>query len=434
MCFSFGLNAQLMVNTNASPSALINSLIDPSVTVTNVTEDCDKNALNIGRGDFTFLGPGFNLNQGLLLTTGKALLALGPNLVGNAGLGSLLIGGGSSTDNDLQALVGNVNLYDLCKLEFDMVPAHDTLSITYSFGSEEYPEYAPPLDNSGMFNDVFGFFITGPGFNGTVNFAVIPGTTDRVCVNNINTINNPSLFNDNKFGVSLQYDGYTKNITSKVAVIPGRKYHIKLAIADVGDSYYDSGIFIQAGSVSALPVKFISLAGKRKNNGVQLEWSTASELNNKCMEVLRSNDGYTFTAIGKLPGHGTTYKFHTYSFLDRQAPEGTNYYRIRQVDDNGKETYSEIIQCQVWPTAFHLENLYPVPASDNLNISVSSINAENLHVDMTDLNGKPVREEVYKLEPGSNAISFNMTGLEKGVYFTRFYTDSFEGEYRRIVK
>lgn len=121
----------------------------------------------------------------------------------------------------------------------------------FVFGSEEYPEYV------NQFNDVFGFFINGPGINGphsnnSKNIALIPGTNTPVSINNVNEGNNSEYFvvNDLDF---IQYDGFTTVFTAESEVQPMQTYHIKLAIGDGVDHFYDSGVLLQASSFCSGP-------------------------------------------------------------------------------------------------------------------------------------------------------------------------------------
>ena len=120
-------------------------------------------------------------------------------------------------------------------IEFDLTVTSDTIRFNYSFGSEEYLEFV------GSFNDVFAFYISGPGIVGTDNMALIPGTATPVSINNVNDVDNPSYYNINGEGWDLpfsaddyyiQYDGFTTVLEAKHNVIPCETYHLKMAIAD----------------------------------------------------------------------------------------------------------------------------------------------------------------------------------------------------------
>lgn len=163
--------------------------------------------------------------------------------------------------------------FDACVLEMDIVPTADTLSFNYVFGSEEYDEFVGT-----NFNDVFAFFISGEGITGEKNLAVVPGTNIPVSVNTINNgqsgnqgrnASNPSYYISNVAGsMAIEYDGLTKLMEIRQPVKPYETYHIKLAIADVSDNSYDSGVLIEGKSFISYKKSYSALFGK---NSCELE-------------------------------------------------------------------------------------------------------------------------------------------------------------------
>ncbi len=206
-----------------------------------------------GRGTFTDGGSTVNMNNGIVLTSGQVGIANGPNNSNSAGANV----GGPNSDPDLDILTGG-NLFDVQGIEFDFRPTINSISFQYVFGSEEYCEFV----NSG-FNDVFGFFISGPGINGGFssngqNIAVLPNSGIFVSINNVNHLTNTAYFIPNQGNCGgmtnmddIQYDGYTQLLVAVANVIPCEVYHIRLVIADVGDGIYDSGVFLGAGTFTA---------------------------------------------------------------------------------------------------------------------------------------------------------------------------------------
>jgi gliding motility-associated-like protein len=149
-------------------------------------------------------------------------------------------------------------------LVFDFIPSGDTLLFNYMFGSDEYPEFSPS-----SFNDAFGLFLWGPGItgpyvlagypNGGNNIATIPGGIP-VTINNVGDVSNTQYYVFNEasstltYGNAIQYDGTTVLLTASASVQCNELYHIKLAISNVGDQSYDSGVFLEAGSFSSAAV------------------------------------------------------------------------------------------------------------------------------------------------------------------------------------
>jgi len=191
------------------------------------------------------------LTSGLIMTNGSATGAIGPN---NAGGNTTTSNFPKNGDADL-SLITTLSINNICILEFDFVPLGPEIKFDYVFASEEYPDYV-----NSTFNDVFGFFLSGPGIsgpysNGAKNIALLPNTTTPISINNVNCgyasgcptvlpgAPNCGYYVNNCGGASIQYDGMTTVLTAKSEVQCGQTYHIKLALADVGDSAFDSAVF-----------------------------------------------------------------------------------------------------------------------------------------------------------------------------------------------
>lgn len=254
---------QLTTASGQTPAQLVaNTLVGNGVAVSNVTYTGAPNALGSFNGAATNLG----LSSGIILTTGTVLNTTG-GLGGAQGPHGPNDEGGAGVDNGQPGYAPLTNLagattYNAAILEFDFVPQADTVRFRYVFGSEEYPEYV-----DGGFNDAFAFFISGPGFGGTYNMANIPGGGGVVSIDNINNgssnagpCQNCSYYINNGTGGSgpqnaspfyIQYDGFTVVMEALAEVQCGETYHLIIAIADAGDGAYDSGIFLEANSLSS---------------------------------------------------------------------------------------------------------------------------------------------------------------------------------------
>lgn len=266
MLFAFGSTfAQpIAVSTTQTPQQLVdNVLLGFGVTAFNVTINGDPalaNSTQANVGYFTNTNSAFPINNGLVLTTGNAVAAVGPN------------SSGSFTNNNppTPLVTSDPHLNDIAAgnvkngvvLEFDFIPSGDTVNFNYMFGSDEYPEYSPST-----FNDAFGLFLWGPGISGPyvlsgypdggANLATIPGGTP-VTINNIGPSSNTQYYVNNlsgaAYGNSIQYDGTTTLLTAAASVQCNQIYHIKLAISNVFDQSFDSGVFLEAGSFSSAAV------------------------------------------------------------------------------------------------------------------------------------------------------------------------------------
>ena len=263
---------QITVTQTQSPQQLVDDVLTGSgVIITNVTYNgSNPNAQNPQTpiGYFNNNGTGFPITEGIVMATGDAILAVGPN-DSNSSTDNNGVTVPDPSDPDLAA-IGTSTMNNECILEFDFVPSGDTIVFNYIFASEEYHQYS-----TGTYNDGFGFFISGPGFTGPYtagaeNIAIVPGTTLPVTMNNLNngTSNTGPCINcafliDNAGGSDLQYNAHTTTMQASASVVCGETYHIKLAIADAGDQSFDSAVFLEANSFASngVSVSIVSATG-----------------------------------------------------------------------------------------------------------------------------------------------------------------------------
>ncbi len=255
------LKAQLEV-TNATvppftPENLIeNVFLGAGVDVLSITFNGDPISVGYFEGDASNVG----IDRGVLMTTGAATDAIGPNTAVG-----VTVNNNGGTDADLQTIAGTT-INDAAVYTIEFIPYDDTLRFEYVFASDEYPEYA-----CSNFNDAFGFFISGPGITGPYtggaeNIAIVPGSTLPVTINSINpgvpgasagggtcsgaleSLAFSGMYVNNSPGGTVEYDGFTVPLEAVAVVTPCEVYTIKLAIGDVSDSAFDSGVFLKGNS------------------------------------------------------------------------------------------------------------------------------------------------------------------------------------------
>ncbi len=262
--FVFNTAAAQLTVSIATPILAVDTLLGDGVTASGITFSGAANYCGTFNGAFSNIG----FTSGAMLTTGDINVAPGPNVAAGSTMGGT---GAVCADPELNAISSTV-LYDAAILEFDFIPTSDTVKFRYVFASEEYPEFV-----CSNFNDVFGFFISGPNPAGgsytNQNIAIIPGSGGLpVAINTVNpgvaggfgaagctSLAYSSLYVNNETppGATVAYDGFTVPLTALAAVNCGQTYHIKLAIADAGDGSWDSGVFLEAGSFSSQGVTIV---------------------------------------------------------------------------------------------------------------------------------------------------------------------------------
>lgn len=242
--------ANLSVTGSVSASSLIsNTLIGGNCfNVSNITSS--GNAAS--RGTFSNGTSNIGIANGMVMSSGNVNVLPGPNNANNANGGFNT----NTTDDPDLATLASGNQYDLSVIEFDFRPTANMVQFDFVFGSEEYCEYV-----NSQFNDVFGFFISGPGIPGTINLATLPSGT-AIATNNVNHLLNTAYYINNThqtpcqntptFNINeCQLDGWTTQLTATANLTPCATYHIKLAIADVADGLFTSAVFMRANSFNA---------------------------------------------------------------------------------------------------------------------------------------------------------------------------------------
>jgi hypothetical protein len=161
---------------------------------------------------------------------------------------------------------------------------------------------------------------------------------------------------------------------------------------------------------ASLPVELLYFYGEKQGEDVQLSWQTATELNNSHFDVEWSKDGVNFEKIGEVAGAGTTNDIQFYDFLHTTPVDGQNYYRLRQVDFDGKFEFTNIIQVVFDGASRTTINVFPNPATDYLKIESS----ESSLMQMFDIQGRLFVEQQI-----STYENIDISQLPSGTYFVK---------------
>ena len=170
-----------------------------------------------------------------------------------------------------------------------------------------------------------------------------------------------------------------------------------------------------------IPVELVAFKAQKENSSTKLSWQTASESNNSHYNIERSANGKTFDKIGEVTGNGTTQLARNYTFMDEKPSNSINYYRLRQVDFDGKETVSKAVSVDF--SGKSTARIYPSIATDKINVE---LNADGNAVDLIVLNllGQVVKAQ--NLAHTEGVISLNIGDLPKGFYMIRLNSKSDE--------
>jgi hypothetical protein len=274
--------SQLYTDTNFTNLELIEKIAGNGVYIQNV----NYTGANFARAYFDGSSTNIGLDSGVVITTGTAVDSMLNILSYNNGPHGPNNDNGSGMDNNypgnqLYTDLGGEDSYNTAFFEINFIPNGDSLYLKYVWGSEEYPEYV-----CAYFNDVFGFFLSGPNPSGgnyvDFNIPLIPGTSIPVSINSVNNgsvgsngdisnctpqeLSNSALYVDNIGGQTIQYDSFTVPIIGSVEVQCGQLYTIIIGVSDIGDGVFDSGVFIESGSFRSNGATIIS----SNSNGIQI--------------------------------------------------------------------------------------------------------------------------------------------------------------------
>lgn len=173
---------------------------------------------------------------------------------------------------------------------------------------------------------------------------------------------------------------------------------------------------IEAYELCPLPIELLSFAAVSDGERNKLTWTTSWEKNNAYFIIERSDDGKTFSQVGRVAGNGTTSNLVSYTFLDNSPLSGTNYYRLKQIDYNGAYSFSKVVSLNHFTPEVAV---YPNPNNGACTIKILTP-AEAYSLEITDIQGKaiynaagneiPERIEVSNLTPGFYLVRINLDG------------------------
>jgi photosystem II stability/assembly factor-like uncharacterized protein len=194
---------------------------------------------------------------------------------------------------------------------------------------------------------------------------------------------------------------------------------------DIYAATYSHGIWRRPLSDLVTPVELSSFKADNHNGLVTLNWSTATETNNRGFEIQRKSSTIDFTTIAFVKGVGTTTKLINYSWSEKQQP-GIYSYRLKQLDYNGKFEYSKSVDVTVNPNTFTLNQNYPNPFNPTTTIEYSIPSPGHVSLKLYDLLGNEVASLVNENKPAGNySVQFNGSKLTSGLYFYKLESGSY---------
>ena len=376
------------VDSSAIIQMLEDVLFGGNVSISNIQVAGGVNSIGFFSIDTNIL----EMDCGIVLSTGNVNDIMQPNTQTGMGTDLSLPG-----DAELDLLIPGYTTYDAVKIEFDFT-SQDTLmyGTEFVFASEEYPEFV-----NSMYNDVFGFFIEGPGFNGSENIALVPNTTTPIAINNVNdSINTVYYHQNDSMGQEIEFDGYTSKFILPIAIIPGEMYHFKIAIADAGDGIYDSGVFLKSLSFSIpLDTVFCSFDEEiNPLNPAQIQFTTSGAKDSKYL--WNFGDGTYSTDQNPVHTFKTAGKYNV---------------NLHVVSTRTKAHAAKNIQVGILSSSINNESfnsLKVVPANSEGLFNVELDNNSNSIVNVYNTNGQLIKS----IEQNSKIFQLDLSNFTRGIY------------------
>jgi hypothetical protein len=246
------------------------------------------------------------------------------------------------------------------------------------------------------------------------------------------------------------------DITNTLGTTPKVYVHVKIKVQNTSASsglsfdntisqfdeqqyYFSSGnttaqyspVNIGSGLDSPTPVELSSFTVKTKQNIINLNWQTKTEVNNYGFEIERASSSTSpvqdWEKIGFVNGNGNSNSPKDYSFIDKNPVGGTKFvYRLKQIDNDGQFEYSKEVEVEVVPNEFALYQNYPNPFNPATNIKFSLPKAARVNLSVYNLLGENIATLLNEeKEAGFYNVQFDASSLSSGVYIYRLTTEDF---------
>ena len=151
-------------------------------------------------------------------------------------------------------------------------------------------------------------------------------------------------------------------------------------------------------------------------NSYEENFHFINEINNEKFIVEKSVDGVSFTAMSIVDAKVDASAINIYNTVDTKPNEGINYYRLKQVDKNGKYTYSNVVSINLNKSDINAFSVYPNPVGDLLQLNITSSNKSVGSIVITDVSGRVIKNFNIDLVKGYQSLFINLNKLNQGNY------------------
>jgi len=208
--------------------------------------------------------------------------------------------------------------------------------------------------------------------------------------------------------------------TDELDVTAGQTYLLVVSKWSPGGNGFSLNWNLSGGASldcsAPLPVELLTFNAEPENSSVRLNWTTATEINNDYFDVERSSDGRNFSSIQKVRGGGTSSQMLNYNLTDYEPLTGVSYYRLKQVDFDGKYTFSDILPVK-FSVSKQLCTIQPNPSTDKVEVVLYTSGEKVIPVKLINAMGALVFQKGWVVHEGINRLPIDVAQFAKGVYF-----------------
>jgi len=319
---------------------------------------------------------------------------------------------GTTTNHDY---VNNTQAYT--NTSWNMVTRTFTISVPSNSTDKKLNIQFSPNNNTTTYGVIVGDIELAPASSNALSMNG-PATSAVASPNNFSLSGAPA-------GTSYawSFSGSANHSTSASATptaISWSSMGTKTVSVSVSNSVCTMATYSQSITISAiLPVQFVSFTGEMKAGDALLTWTTENEMNARHFVIERSANGSDFDSIGVIAASNNV-SVNVYYFTDKDPVNGNNYYRLRNVDLDGKASYSKLVVLANNNTVTNGQmKIFPNPAQTVLNVEIAGTTGSEVRIQVFTLSGILMMEKQQSLSAGNNQQSLGITSLKSGHYFLK---------------
>ena len=249
-------------------------------------------------------------------------------------------------------------------------------------------------------------------------------------------------FTDATVGAQAVFAGNTFALTNNLGIVNslmnGYKYRLVVSTSASGlanpDCVYFNEYTLIVADCSATPVQLTSFTGKYSSGKAMLDWQTSQELNSDRFELFRSTDGSDFIKVSTIKSSGNSSTVKNYNYQDNISGNSGNYvyYRLKQIDINGKATFSSVVKLNLDSKSSF--DIFPNPFTNNFTVSFSAPKTSNATLRVQNSTGHLVYSRQVAVTKGNNSVVMNnLPTMAPGVYYVTIQNEemNFNGKLQK---